>query len=57
MQSVLAPPGGMKMVAFLDDFNMPSKSQFGYTPPLELLKLWIDHGLWWVPLPEHDPST
>jgi len=33
-------------VAFIDDLNMPQKSPFGFIPPLELLKLWVDNGFW-----------
>jgi hypothetical protein len=33
-------------ITFIDDLNMPQKSQFGFIPPLELLKLWVDNGFW-----------
>lgn len=46
-KGVFAPPGGKKLVAFIDDLNMPKKSVFGFIPPHELLKLWMDHGLWY----------
>ena len=46
VQGVFAPPGGKRLVAFIDDLNMPQKSKFGFIPPLELLKLWIDYGFW-----------
>ena len=26
---------------------MPQKSKFGFIPPLELLKLWVDYGFWY----------
>lgn len=39
--------GGKKLIAFIDDLNMPQKSTFGFIPPLELLKLWIDNGFWY----------
>lgn len=29
---------------------MPQKSKFGFIPPLELLKLWVDNGFWCVGL-------
>ena len=35
------------MVVYVDDFNMPQKSVFGFMPPLELLKLWADNGFWY----------
>jgi len=46
-KGVFAPTGGKKLVAFIDDFNMPKKSTFGFIPPLELLKLWADNGFWY----------
>jgi hypothetical protein len=45
-KGVFAPVGGKRLVAFIDDLNMPAKSKFGFIPPLELLKLWADHGFW-----------
>ena len=45
-KGVFAPVGGKRLVTFIDDLNMPQKSKFGFIPPLELLKLWADHGFW-----------
>ena len=45
-KGVFAPVGGKRLVAFIDDLNMPQKSAFGFIPPLELLKLWADNGFW-----------
>lgn len=45
-KGVFGPVGGKKLVAFIDDLNMPQKSPFGFIPPLELLKLWNDYGFW-----------
>lgn len=45
-KGVFAPMGGKKLVAFIDDLNMPQKSKFGFIPPLELIKLWADNGFW-----------
>jgi hypothetical protein len=44
---VFAPAGGKRLACFIDDLNMPKKSQFGFMPPLELLKLWVDNGFWY----------
>lgn len=49
-KGVYAPPGGRRLVAFIDDLNMPAKSKYGFMPPLELLKLWADNGFWCGPL-------
>lgn len=46
-KGVFAPVGGKKLVAYIDDLNMPRKSTFGFIPPLELLKFWIDYGFWY----------
>jgi dynein heavy chain len=46
-KGVFAPIGGKKLLCFIDDFNMPAKSVFGFLPPLELLKLWSDNGFWY----------
>eukprot|EP00854_Cymbomonas_tetramitiformis_P005380 gene5380-6528_t len=46
-KGVFAPTGGKKLVTYIDDFNMPKKSVFGFIPPLELLKLWADNGFWY----------
>lgn len=48
MQGVFGPSGGKHLIAFIDDLNMPQKSKFGFIPPLELLKLWVDYGFWYV---------
>lgn len=45
-KGVFAPIGGKKLVAFIDDLNMPAKSKFGFIPPLELLKLLADNSFW-----------
>ncbi len=46
-KGVFAPAGGKRLVCFIDDLNMPQKSKFGFIPPLELLKLWVDNGFWY----------
>ena len=46
-KGVFAPSGGRKLILAIDDFNMPKKSEFGFIPPLELLKMWHDNGFWY----------
>ena len=41
------PPGGRKMISFVDDLNMPQKDTFGSHPPLELLRQWIEYGFFY----------
>lgn len=41
------PPGGKKLICFVDDFNMPRKDLFGSQPPLELIRQWVDYGGWY----------
>lgn len=53
-QGMYAPSGGRRMMAFIDDLHMPKPTPSGFMPPLELLKLWMDHGLWYEPVvPNH----
>ncbi|CAG4949545.1 unnamed protein product [Colias eurytheme] len=40
------PAGGKKMIAFMDDINMPVRDEYGSQPPLELVRLWHDYGYW-----------
>ncbi|XP_066578473.1 dynein axonemal heavy chain 2 [Amia ocellicauda] len=46
-KGVYVPVGGRRLLAFLDDLNMPAPDVFGSQPPLELLRLWMDYGFWY----------
>ena len=46
-KDTFAPPGGKKLVAFIDDFNMPEKEIFGAQPPLEILRQWMQYEFWY----------
>ena len=46
-KDTFAPPGGKKLVMFIDDFNMPEKEIFGAQPPLEILRQWMQYEFWY----------
>lgn len=43
-KNIFGPPVGKKLIAFVDDMNMPKVDNYGTQQPIALLKLFVENG-------------
>jgi hypothetical protein len=43
-KNIFGPPVGKKLIAFIDDMNMPRVDEYGTQQPIALLKLLLERG-------------